>query len=323
LDSRIEELRRRLERDPGSRLFAQLAEECRKAGDHGEAIRVARAGLALHPNYPSARLTLGRALLESGDASGAREELENALREAPDNILAGRFLAQALEAQGDLGGALARYAATLKMAPGDRLLEGQIAALQERLGAGQESRMAPADAVTGPMPQVVVPPPLPPKNTASAVSTHEPVGAERVAVEPARTLPRMQAPDTVVEDEEAPTRPRSPAPRVGGGGDAEAPQGAVGAPESPAGATPFSSSTLAELYFRQGLLDRAVEVYRQLLVVEPGNTRARARLEELVRLSEGPQAAGEAKDAGRAARRILIERTIARLEALLAVIRGT
>jgi tetratricopeptide (TPR) repeat protein len=321
VDSRIEELRRRLERDPGSRLFAQLAEECRKAGDHAEAIRVARAGLARHPNYPSARLTLGRALLESGDAAGAREELENALREAPDNILAGRFLAQALEAQGDLAAALERYAATLRMAPGDRLLEGQIAALQERLGAGQGGRMAPPDAVTGPMPQVVVPPPLPPR-TASAVSRREAVGAEGAAEEPAPTIPTMRARDIAADAEEAPTRPRSPGPSVEASRGAEAQRQGAGGPESPSGATPFSSSTLAELYFRQGLLDRAVEVYRQLLAVEPGNTRARARLEELVRLAEGSQAAGEGTDAGRAARRILIERTIARLEALLAVIRG-
>ena len=43
-DSRIDDLRRRLERDPGSRLFAQLAEEHRKAGELAEAIRVARGG---------------------------------------------------------------------------------------------------------------------------------------------------------------------------------------------------------------------------------------------------------------------------------------
>ena len=59
-DSRIDELRRRLERDPASRLFAQLAEEHRKAGNHAEAVRVARTGLAQHPSYASARLTLGR-----------------------------------------------------------------------------------------------------------------------------------------------------------------------------------------------------------------------------------------------------------------------
>ena len=41
-------------------------------GDLEEAIGVARAGLEKHPNYPSARLTLGRALLDSGDPAAAR-----------------------------------------------------------------------------------------------------------------------------------------------------------------------------------------------------------------------------------------------------------
>ena len=145
-DSRIDELRRRLERDPGSRLFAQLAEEHRKAGEHAEAIRVARAGLVQHPSYPSARLTLGRALLDSGDAAGARVELEAALRDAPDNILASRFLGQALEALGELGPALVQLQKTLKMAPGDRQLESQIVSLQTRLRSPQAAaaRLRPA-----------------------------------------------------------------------------------------------------------------------------------------------------------------------------------
>jgi tetratricopeptide (TPR) repeat protein len=139
-DSRIDELRRRLERDPGSRLFAQLAEELRKAGNHSDAIRIARTGLAQHPSYPSARLTLGRALLDSGDAAGARAELETALREAPDNILASRFLGQALEALGELRPALVQLQRTLKMAPGDRLLASQIASLETRLKSAGRRR---------------------------------------------------------------------------------------------------------------------------------------------------------------------------------------
>ena len=143
-DSRIDELRRRLERDPGSRLFAQLAEEHRKAGAYAEAVRVARAGLVQHPSYPSARLTLGRALLDSGDPAGARVELEAALRDAPDNILASRFLGQALDALGELGPALIQLQKTLKMAPGDRQLESQIASLQTRLRPPQSLSAAQA-----------------------------------------------------------------------------------------------------------------------------------------------------------------------------------
>jgi hypothetical protein len=86
----------------------------------------------------------------------------------------------------------------------------------------------------------------------------------------------------------------------------------VGAQAPEPAATPFSSSTLAELYLKQGLVDQAVEVYRRLLAGEPGNARARARLAEIERMPS-PEAA-------RGARRQALERTIAGLEALLAVV---
>jgi capsular exopolysaccharide synthesis family protein len=100
---RLEELRRRVERDPDSRLVALLTEELRKGGDLAEAIRVARDGLTRDRDNPGLRISLGRALLESGDAVGARREFETLLREAPDNALAHRLLGQCLEALADSG----------------------------------------------------------------------------------------------------------------------------------------------------------------------------------------------------------------------------
>lgn len=143
---RIDELRRRLDREPGSRLFGQLAEELRKDGDLPEAIRVARTGLAAHPNYPSARMTLGRALFDTGDLAAARGELELVLRGAPDNILASRMLAECLEGQGDFGAALLQYRAALRLAPGDRQADLQIRALEQRLAGsgGGRAGLAPA-----------------------------------------------------------------------------------------------------------------------------------------------------------------------------------
>jgi tetratricopeptide (TPR) repeat protein len=398
-DSRIDELRRRLERDPGSRLFAQLAEEHRKAGEHAEAIRVARAGLVVHPSYPSARLTLGRALLDSGDAASARVELEGALRDAPDNILASRFLGQALEALGELGSALVQLQATLKMAPGDRQLESQIVSLQARLRSPQAPstpRQAPVEPVSvsdrtapmarpatpapagtddekpghlpstirihmpgdrgsrphtplqpPPLPPTAAPPSLPLASAPPRVGTRRelpvppsaPValGSSTLPASPPRvpagsfdesdlapTLPTAHVPEASPEDETtAPTLPRGAVAAEETVFEAEAPPEPVDVPRTrpaiapedaaPGGtATPFSSSTLAELYFRQGLVDRAVEVYRQVLGEEPGNERARARLAELV--SATPPA-----DA-RAVRRAALERTIAGLEALLVVV---
>ena len=399
-DSRIDELRRRLERDPGSRLFAQLAEEHRKAGEHAEAIRVARAGLVQHPSYPSARLTLGRALLDSGDAAAARVELEAALRDAPDNILASRFLGHALEALGELGPALVQLEKTLKMAPGDRQLQSQIVSLQTRLrspqglsGAppgggtppapmpvravpsarpmapappeaddqegvplpptipihkqGERVQRAPAPPVPPPLPPTAAPsagtvtfapPPLPPRVVPAAAAATTtgitlPVIPPELSADPfyesdvAPTLPTASSPDSD-QGEVTPTAPTLPP----GGLAAEETVFETEAPPEPAeivrtlphpasapddagtgqGATPFSSSTLAELYFRQGLVDRAVGVYRQVLEEEPGNDRARSRLAEL---EKAPPPAAE-----RVARRAALERTIEGLEALLVVL---
>jgi len=90
---RIEELRRRIQKDPASIAFAQLAEEYRRAGQFEEAVRVCRTGLAQHPAYLSARITLGRALLEMGRLDEAAAEFEYVLKAAPDNLTASRELA--------------------------------------------------------------------------------------------------------------------------------------------------------------------------------------------------------------------------------------
>jgi tetratricopeptide (TPR) repeat protein len=90
---RIEELRRRVQADPASIAFAALAEEFRRVGQHEEAIATCRTGLQRHPAYLSARVTLGRALIEVGEYEAAREELETVLRSAPENLAAIRGLA--------------------------------------------------------------------------------------------------------------------------------------------------------------------------------------------------------------------------------------
>jgi len=90
---RIEELRRRVQKDPASIAFAQLAEEHRRAGEYQDAIHMCRAGLGRYPGYLSARVTLGRALIEVGELDDAQRELEQVLRTAPDNLAAVRALA--------------------------------------------------------------------------------------------------------------------------------------------------------------------------------------------------------------------------------------
>ena len=98
---RLEELRRRVENDPASIAFASLAEELRRTGDHDEAVRVCRAGLEHHPTYLSARVTLGRALLELQQYPEARTELEYVIHAAPDHLLALKCMGELQARAGD------------------------------------------------------------------------------------------------------------------------------------------------------------------------------------------------------------------------------
>src|SRR5215510_13396232 len=92
-NQRIEDLRRRVQKDPTSIAFAQLAEELRRAGQLNEAVDVCRAGLTIHPSYLSARVTLGRALIDLRRIDEAQTELEQVRRQAPENLAAIRALA--------------------------------------------------------------------------------------------------------------------------------------------------------------------------------------------------------------------------------------
>jgi tetratricopeptide (TPR) repeat protein len=99
---RIEDLRRRVRNDPRSITFAQLAEEYRRIGLLEDSVDICRAGLSVHPGYVSARVTLGRSLVELGHLDSAQVELQAALERAPGNLSAIRGLAEVSRRRGAL-----------------------------------------------------------------------------------------------------------------------------------------------------------------------------------------------------------------------------
>jgi len=134
---RIEDLRRRVQKDPASIAFAQLAEELRRSGDLQGAVDASIAGLAIHPSYLSARVTLGRALLELNRLDEARAELERVLAGAPENLAARRGLGEIYNRHGDVEQALMHYRAALALAPNDPDLEESVKTLSRSLVSEQ------------------------------------------------------------------------------------------------------------------------------------------------------------------------------------------
>ena len=143
---RLEDLRRRVQKDPASIAFAQLAEEYRRLGQFKDAVSVSRAGLQIHPAYVSARVTLGRALLALKRDEEAEIELERVLDMAPENLAAIRGLAELYQRRGDAEQALAQYEKALALVPGDPDLLRLVRKMSPVVEPAKSSAVPPAVA---------------------------------------------------------------------------------------------------------------------------------------------------------------------------------
>jgi tetratricopeptide (TPR) repeat protein len=215
--SRLDELRRRVQQDPASIAFAALADEYRRAGLFEQAIETCRAGLVRHPAYLSARVTLGRALMEIGEFDEAQQHLEQVIRVAPDNLAAIRALAEIHHRRGDSPDAYA------------------VAA---DLDADTKAAPAPPARVVPMPPRVAVPsqtaPPIGPMvgatPPAAPVSISEPAPAGAKIAEPASAIPikpRVDVAPAEVEPRPAAAvrapAPAAPAPAIAGSLDMQRP----------------------------------------------------------------------------------------------------
>lgn len=136
----IEKLRTRVEKDPNSRLFLPLAEEYRKAGMLDEAITVILNGLERHPEYTSARVTLGKIYLEKSMTDEAQGEFEQVVSMIPDNLFAHRKLADIYRERGDTDRALKEYKKVLELNPLDEDVQVYVSEIE---GLSMEPLVAP------------------------------------------------------------------------------------------------------------------------------------------------------------------------------------
>ena len=215
--ARVDELRARWQREPFSRAFLPLAEEYRRLGKLEEAERVARAGLQRHPTYHSAKVLLGRVLLDLDRLEEAAAEFRSVLEAEPRNLLAGRLLAGIQRGQGQWSEALETFRRLQIFYPDDPEVRAQVYQLER--------------------------------------------GPEEAAVPSASVAPHAAA----------------------------VPQDAL------------ATNTLAEIYLGQGLVDRAVAVYENMLRADPDNRALRRRLLEIQKGGAAPARPAPAPEVHRAA----------------------
>src|SRR3989454_1868324 len=213
-NQRIDDLRRRIQKDPASIAFAQLAEELRRAGQFEESVETCRAGLAIHPGYLSARVTLGRALLELNQLEEAQGELEYVLKNAPENLAAIRGLGEIHHRRGELREALAQYRAALALARNDPDLEETVAQLARQVEPQKPA--VPTDGLSFDQMQSellkLAPPPPSPVPAASAAEVAPPPPSPVPAASAAQVAPPPPAPPAPPAASAAQVAPPPPAP---------------------------------------------------------------------------------------------------------------
>ena len=165
-EARIRDLERRLDLDPGSRLFVSLAEEYRKVGRVKDALSALQKGLLAHPGYVAAQVALGRVYVEARQTTDAIATFTKVLQADPGNLVAARSLADIYYDRGDNLEALKKYK-LYRALSGDRKVDELIAKI--------EPKVAPLPIT--PLKKIIntaEPPPPPPSFQDTAVARSRP-----------------------------------------------------------------------------------------------------------------------------------------------------
>lgn len=129
----------RLQRDPGSLAFAQLADLYRKAGRTREAVSLCRDGLVRYPHYTTARLILAKALATEGELAQAIAETRTILEVAPKDVQAHRLAAELHRRLGRVDESLRHLETAVRLDPGDRESRSLLALLRAAAPQGEDA----------------------------------------------------------------------------------------------------------------------------------------------------------------------------------------
>ena len=265
----IAKLEKAFRRDPDSPHFARLADHYLKRGRTERALELCQKGCASFPDYATGFIVLSKCYEKRGDLEEAREAMGQALRLDPENPSGYKRLAHLFEQLGVTPLVLQSLRQAAYLDPFD-------ASLAKRINhfAGQTHQDAPT------------PEPEPEELVASAAAQT----LDAKAVQPQALPPPQPSEDEdrdalygdtddselfrllqEIEEKKGPEPVPTPA---------EPPTPADSEPSTPKSKR-IATMTLAEIYTTQGLTQKAIETYRELLDQEPTNTIIRSKLASL------------------------------------------
>ncbi len=119
ITSEINELKKKLEENPDSLVFALLADAYRKQGNLNQAYEICQKGLQKHPNYNIAQIVLGRIFQEQKKVDEASSEFKKVLEGDPENIMAHSLLGSLHMEKKEYQEAIEEYQKVLTLNPDD------------------------------------------------------------------------------------------------------------------------------------------------------------------------------------------------------------
>ncbi len=178
--SRLEELKRLLQKDPTSRQFLALAEEYRRHGKYRDAVITLERGLQMHSTSVAAYVALGKTYQQLDRLEDAIRAFTNALRIDRENLVAIRQLAEVYLARGDKVEAIKKLKLYRGLKAGDRDVTEIIQRLEEEMSAAVAER-----------PRSGVHPQYSPTNPEAPRPSPYASGVRRIAM-----IPRLDRPST-------------------------------------------------------------------------------------------------------------------------------
>ncbi len=148
--SEINELKKKLDENPDSLVFAHLADAYRKQGNLDEGLAVCKKGLERHPSNTSGRVVLGRIYHQQGKEGEAASELKKALELDPDNLMAHSVLGSIYSGKKDYQAAIEEYQKILALNPDDEEAQSSLKMAIERAASGQRQEKPPKKEAPAP-----------------------------------------------------------------------------------------------------------------------------------------------------------------------------
>ncbi len=270
-------------RQPGSRVFAPLAEAYRKLGMHDEALKILKEGIKRHPGYVLGYLVLAQCYHDQRKNEAAYQTLLPLTPHNRDNPGLQKRFAQVCLDLGQLDEALETFKYLLFLNPRDKYYAQQVKALEDDLLRSKPMKphgviikspsSTPAFTVDEDAWSMVD---FAPETKSAEQSFEEDqwsMGAPAAMPTPSITreedwkiMSRSIDDDFFSDDEVTPE-------------DAEAPL-----PKDP---TPLASHTLVDLYVAQNHIGPAIDLLENIVALNPHDKRSIKRLHELKSKGDG------------------------------------